>query len=316
MSDEATPIEKRQAVSEAEAVLSSYLRKRGVKNNLLISKDIILAPPFSFEVTHDPKLDFLELHLKGAGKSPTDQTHEVTSFHRVESSKYRGNSLRLTSYLVQNRPFHRTIAPLQPARWNLLNLIPLGGQLSKEEYFRLADQSDARRRWTELKLEYGFDVDIVDTQYVRGTTLPPVNWPDPRPDMKRLKDDYWDFLSEKHSSQCNVCTVEVVKNKNDEGTTGVIDHRIPVVYGGSDDIDNLQLLCTPCNNKKNQLYQNDPSKYLRSYLQWAYPEKYRSRSYHLMLEEEDSILLNELVAREQLSPSEMILRIIREKLRK
>lgn len=60
----------------------------------------------------------------------------------------------------------------------------------------------------------------------------------------------------------------------DEGDHGLIDHRRPVLIGGGDERENLQLFCQVCNNLKNTVCQSCPIGYHCERCTWAYPEKF------------------------------------------
>ncbi|CAN0037389.1 unnamed protein product, partial [Ectocarpus sp. 6 AP-2014] len=64
--------------------------------------------------------------------------------------------------------------------------------------------------------------------------------------MNHLKET----LMEKQGSKCNYCSgpIQLYPGSNCD-----CDHIIPVTYGGSSDIDNLQLLCVPCHRIKTGL---------------------------------------------------------------
>ncbi len=57
-------------------------------------------------------------------------------------------------------------------------------------------------------------------------------------------------LYERQKHKCAACKVKITNNKNNKNKYEV-DHVISLVNGGSNDPGNLQLLCMPCNRKKN-----------------------------------------------------------------
>lgn len=65
-------------------------------------------------------------------------------------------------------------------------------------------------------------------------------------------------LIDLHNGRCFYCDIEVHKYDHVQGkppkyNTATIDHKIPKVRGGSNDISNLALSCWECNNMKGQL---------------------------------------------------------------
>jgi 5-methylcytosine-specific restriction endonuclease McrA len=61
-----------------------------------------------------------------------------------------------------------------------------------------------------------------------------------------------DFAN-KNGRKCAHCgATDLVSKKNAKNTEVIynIDHIIPQINGGSDEVDNLQLLCQPCNTSK------------------------------------------------------------------
>nr|WGD61841.1 HNH endonuclease [Bacillus subtilis]WGD74935.1 HNH endonuclease [Bacillus subtilis] len=64
-------------------------------------------------------------------------------------------------------------------------------------------------------------------------------------------------FAELSARKCAHCGVEGLVSKREangnESLTYNIDHIIPQASGGTDDIDNLQLLCSPCNGAKGAL---------------------------------------------------------------
>ena len=61
-----------------------------------------------------------------------------------------------------------------------------------------------------------------------------------------------------HGKTCNYCGL-TVKAKRDM----TVDHIIPLSAGGSNEEENLQLLCGPCNQHKNKLEQKAANEMVR-----------------------------------------------------
>lgn len=74
-----------------------------------------------------------------------------------------------------------------------------------------------------------------------------------------------DFAESKQRTCINCGKTGLISKRDANGdysTVYNIDHIIPQVSGGADDVDNLQLLCQPCNTSKNAMSNDDfPSHY-------------------------------------------------------
>lgn len=60
-------------------------------------------------------------------------------------------------------------------------------------------------------------------------------------------------FADKHGRECAHCGITGLVSKKDANDGKIIyniDHVIPQIDGGSDDVENLQLLCQPCNTSK------------------------------------------------------------------
>lgn len=62
------------------------------------------------------------------------------------------------------------------------------------------------------------------------------------------------FIWERDGGCCRLCGVACKRHKVDrydsDPKLGEIDHILPVVFGGTNDPENLRLLCKDCNRKK------------------------------------------------------------------
>lgn len=66
----------------------------------------------------------------------------------------------------------------------------------------------------------------------------------------RMSADIVSVLMEKQKCQCVVCKKDIAKKYE-------IDHVVPLILGGSNDDDNLQLLCVTCNRSKGKKHPVD-----------------------------------------------------------
>lgn len=64
------------------------------------------------------------------------------------------------------------------------------------------------------------------------------------------------YVLQRNNHQCQSCG-----KKNTEARLN-IDHIIPLAKGGSNDLSNLQVLCSPCNQKKKHHFD---SRFRRNY---------------------------------------------------
>ncbi len=258
-----------QSQTEILNIVESYLSRRGVQSNWLIGKGVILEPPFRAEAgsKHGKILICI-----------TGKTRKVRVLcSKVVTSQYRSD---ITFVLAQEKkaPLLRKFTPLQLARRQLLSIIPPNSSMSKEKYIEATkkkdgvSQTDAPRRWRELRTEYGFDVSVDNRVYKRGRAELPIYEPNPRPDMQRLNRDHWESVYHSHKGQCNKCGRKIQFREGDEGVPGLLDHRSPVLFGGGDKIENLQLFCHVCNNTKNSICRLCPFEYHCQACTWAYPE--------------------------------------------
>lgn len=77
---------------------------------------------------------------------------------------------------------------------------------------------------------------------------------------KSFSDKFKKQIIERDKSHCQICgrfidTNPLKDERNDFGKIKIryhFDHIIPFAQGGSDDMENLRLVCPPCNFKRNQ----------------------------------------------------------------
>ena len=266
----------------------------------LVTAGHILAPPFT--VSRVNKGGYFELTISGSTGKFTIDCNEVIA------SQFRTGQLDLLLFdserVLQRR---RTVAALTEGYWKILQAFPPGTRFSTEELYAKVtkksgeSQAHARRRWKELKYNYGFDVDFDRSanEYVRGSSNAPIKDPELRPDDKKLRDAFLSDLAEesrkKHADtlpHCNRCGARVIfptGGIEEDGfdDMGLLDHRRPVFQGGGDEITNLQIFCQTDNNKKNSVCRNCPYGFkCDTCVWWAFPEQASSRRLVLVLEQE------------------------------
>jgi 5-methylcytosine-specific restriction endonuclease McrA len=203
----------------------------------------------------------------------------------------------------------RVLASLNFAFQQILGAFPPGSRFSSEQLYAKIltrdgeTQRHARRRWKDLKYNYGFDVDFDGSQYWRGGTNEPVNDPALRPNDKLIREHFLPMLASNSIKltadslpHCNNCDARVIFKDSiyqdilfDD--QGLIDHRRPVFQAGDDSEENLQILCQTCNNKKNTVCRACPFEFKCERCLWAFPEKARARRLILYLDEEVSVQL-------------------------
>jgi hypothetical protein len=227
--------------ADIEYSVERYLNQRAVRSNWLVGMGVILHPDFTVNVTQS-RSGVYRVVITGED-SECDFSCECSD---VIVSKYRPH---ITFVLEQQSqpPQVRKLVPLQPARQKLLSLVRADSSLSTNDFYRLSavdgnTQVNARRRWGELRTEYGFDTTYDGGSFYRGSEHP-ISEPNPRPNMSQLDSDHRAMISARDMWKCNKCGTPIQTEIGSDGQPGLLDHRRPIPYGGTDDPQNLQLFC-------------------------------------------------------------------------
>ena len=266
------------SASELQNLVKAYLEKKGVTNNELVGKNAILEPPFRSWVSESSEGQF-EVILEGTGNRATFRA--ICS--DVVVSQYRPDIV-FAEFASDAKPILRRLTPLQKARRLLLDAVHPNSRLVSDEFYRRTRlkggeraQVNARRRWGELRTEYGFDTTFEDGFFVRGSEFP-VREPNPRPNMQKLNKDIFPLKYESHHGVCNKCKIALGNDEQSEDyIRPLLDHRRPVPVGGDDTLDNLQLFCVTCNNLKATACVKCPNHYECESCSWAYPETFHDQ---------------------------------------
>lgn len=258
----------------------------------------------------------------------SDQEGHRTTFEAAAASrsKYR-KQVEFVSVSGDGSLRFRGFAHLGPMHAEILDSVRPGKCVSKEEYDRITGrvrrrgsrtQTDGGRRWRELKGEYGFDLEVRNGEYCRRSELP-VEEPRLRPETGRLTREMLPrLLASGAELECAKCGTKVAFEgyEHDPGAVdGVIDHRRPVAYGGSDAEDNLQILCVRCNNLKRNYCERCPLGYRCERCSWAFPERINDLLV-IALSPAEAEALEKLVERYKGKPPEVAKRLLAESLEK
>jgi len=133
--------------------------------------------------------------------------------------------------------------------------------------------TDGPRRWREIRNEFGFSVRVENGEYCCEDASVPTFEPNVRPDTSALTRDLLQQVASGSSYRCAKCNSAVSFSKDADVPKGVLDHRRPVFYGGTDVIENLQIFCVACNNLKRKACEQCFLRHNCSICSWAYPEK-------------------------------------------
>lgn len=278
------------------AKLDGWLRSTRRSNvTKIVTRGHILAPPFKLTVVTS----------EGGSSVVIDARDDrlTVNLNKVVCSPFR-SGIELLNFgpdgVLKDR---RALAPLNESYQKILEAFPPGSRFGSAELYAKVLKKDggtqihARRRWKELKYDFGFQVDWDSTEstYWRGQSEVPVQDPNPRPDDKKIRNAFLAILAQSQgrevsqSLSCNYCGAQVEfpgitapDEINDQ--IGLIDHRRPVFQGGDDIEGNLQIFCQTCNNKKNSVCRNCPYEHKCDTCILAFPEKVRTQRLVLVLD--------------------------------
>ena len=279
---------EKQPFPEFEKTVTEFFSKRGVAANWIIGRGVMSKPPFTLSFTEgliNHSFEFTGSDESGVSKST------LIAAHRAVTGRFRPQITFITT--DKGTPTFRRLVPLRGLHADLISGVEPGTSITKAEFDQLTAKvrrggdepmTDGPRRWRELRTEYGFDVSS-EGLYSRGAEPAPIFEPQPRPDMSRLvkqmlgallslKPSEVTPLLEEVAPVCNKCGRLISFHKDIDRFPGIIDHRRPVLFGGSDERENLQLFCQQCNNLKAHICNRCPLSYHCERCTWAFPEKF------------------------------------------
>lgn len=138
--------------------------------------------------------------------------------------------------------------------------------VTSDHLLEITGQKYFDRRARELRDEYGADIETTND---RSTHLWRLNSPTITEGNKRsyLTQRQKDELFIQHNYTCQVCG-----KRTDAGTRGLqADHKVPLIRGGTETIENWQSLCNECNVSKRRACQGCDLECQKCV--WAYPEE-------------------------------------------
>jgi 5-methylcytosine-specific restriction endonuclease McrA len=302
--------------------LTESRRDAGTK---LVTTGHILNPPF--ETACERKQDRLLVTIRAQNDAIQ------LSCSRIVLSRFRPNQVGFFMLnpegAVQQRRF---VATLTNSYQRILASFPPGSKFKSSELYTKVTRIDggtqahARRRWKELKYDYGFDVDSTpDRQtYWRGDSSVPIRDPFPRPDDNKLRAVMLPLMPRNSDGEyeCNNCGVLVqfaIANGGDDEvpdpfaprkSRGLLDHRRPILQGGDDALENLQVFCETCNNFKATTCNKCPYAFQCEGCIWAHPEKVRQNRVILTLDETTANTLRSVTGLDLRAGAEKILRAV------
>lgn len=279
--------------------------RRSVGKTVIVAKDHIVEPPF--EVEYSISDEIVSISIKGSSGEFRTVANDIVM------SRFRNNQISFLLFDKTNiLESSCNIAFLTEAYQQILESFPPGCEPFKSDtlYEKVVrsdgkPQAHARRRWKELKYNYGFDVDFDQEKqlYYRGSSPTPINQPDLRPDDKKIREEFLGEFQKVGASDnsdevffCNYCECSVYfKEIDSEGISiGLLDHRRPIFQGGGDTLENLQVFCQTCNNKKNSSCRKCREHNCDKCV-WAFPEAFKNLRVILHLTEENLKRLQEKI---------------------
>lgn len=160
------------------------------------------------------------------------------------------------------------------AQWSMLKMLwdAQGQWVDRELLHSLVQQSDYRRRLTELQDERGIDIERRQNgksfEYRLATTK--LNQAFPRAYLSQSQKKK---LFEREEFTCQICGAMDPENNN---SMLQADHRIPLKRGGGHSAENWQTLCGDCNVGKRRACQDCN---LPCYsCTWAFPDQWGVRA--------------------------------------
>jgi hypothetical protein len=272
----------------------------------LITTGHILKPPFT--VNCQVQNNTAQITITGSNDSIK------FTCNKIVVSPFRSNQISFFTIIDDVAVSKRTIAGLSKSYQEMLNAFSLGETVDSDTLYSRIVRDDgtearhARRRWQELEQDYGFDVgsNPSNSTYWMGESETPIKDPELRPNDKKIGQAYWGELADSSKTfhndtlpHCSYCDARVISKEEETDqefeSVGLLDHRRPFAQAGDDSIDNLQIFCQTCNNRKNSVCRKCPYGFKCDSCIWAYPEKVRDRRIILHLDPETTTCLRAIV---------------------